>query len=1144
MESVQLFQRTGAVARIKLNGGGEHHSVAMNDAENEPRLQFFQNEELVWDEDEEEVSASITYSSSQGQDWAFEDNWDVEAFREEVPSPALDFPFELDPFQKRAVRRVERSEHVMVAAHTSAGKTVVAEYAVAHALQRGMRTIYTSPIKALSNQKFQEFTRRFEGLGSIGIVTGDVAVNPEASCVIMTTEILRSMLYRGDKGLREVKWVIFDEARAKHGLSALRLIHSPMPRPCEPICKLAGFVKDIKKKQPEARQQVEYYFSEGNLVGDAFLRSLMDSDGWVSLEKIMTFPRMKKQKLSLPEVAELLMETMFKKRERPKATRAREGAEGDEDTPTVAAGDLAAKRSRRSANASTTNNEGGNIAASTRKEPMSEAAESLARFADRQQDAVFSGFKASGSTENTPSSDAVRRLEVDTDVSQDHRAILERNEEINKGLKDGTLEKGPLRSSLSNVRSTLRIEYIGTTGEGGICKDYKETGYCGFGDSCKFAHDRSDYKPSYILEQEWEAKQKAIEAKRRKRWERKMERLGGHSDDSDPRRKAEEEGRPLDDDDDSTVSTDESDDEELPTECYECGEAWQRCKSIAECAMAAFSKSQKCARCGANTNGIFNSAETLQEKLKAKKERRAERKRMKSVKRRESQNTFGVEVAPDLCQVRQRDARLRTLFPWQPWTEVQAEEWEQQGKKLKADRLRWALKRKVPVFPKQLFCASAMTSVLKAAPIGSFCKSSPSTALQHRQFLVPGLQCKSLAAPLPKMPGAWSKAPPPSTVSDFGPAEQMKEGACSAWSKAPPPKVPPPTVSDFGTAEQTKEGAWSKAPPPRAPPPTVSDFGTAEQMKEGAWSKAPPPTVSDFGPAEQMKEGAWSEAPPPPVSDFGTAEQMKEGAWSKAPPPTVSDFGTAEQMKEGAWSEASPSPVSDFGTAEQMKEGAWSEAPPTTVSDFGPAEQMKEGAWSKAPPPPVSDFGTAEQMKEGAWSKAPPPTVSDFGPAEQMKEGAWSEAPPPPLSDFGTAAPMKEGAWSEAPPPTVSDFGTAEQMKEGAWSEASPPPVSDFGKAEQMKDVHYVNDAERGVVWEEVIILLPAEVSIVMLSATVPNYKDFAGWVGRTKQRPVYTVHTTYRPTPLRHFLSFRGHTLPLMDDAGSGPSDQDFMTH
>ncbi|CAJ1390680.1 unnamed protein product [Effrenium voratum] len=275
---------------------------------------------------------------------------------------------------------------------------------------------------------------------------------------------------------------------------------------------------------------------------------------------------------------------MFKKRERPQATRARDDAP-EEDTQ-VAAGDLVAKRSRRgTVTATSSTNEGGTIAASSRKE-MSENA----RFAERQQDAVFSGFKASGSTENTPSSDATRRLEVDTDVSQDTRAILERNDEINKGLKEGSLEKGvyrgmggyqryanrsehaianskytgllgPLRSSLSNVRSTLRIEYIGTSGEGGICKDYKETGYCGFGDSCKFAHDRSDYKPSYILEQEWEAKQKEIEAKKRKRWEKKMER----------RKKAEEEGRALDEEDDSTVSSEDTEEEELPTECFECG---------------------------------------------------------------------------------------------------------------------------------------------------------------------------------------------------------------------------------------------------------------------------------------------------------------------------------------------------------------------------------------------------------------------------------------------------------------------------------------------------------------------------------------------------------------------------------------------
>ena len=81
----------------------------------------------------------------------------------------------------------------MVAAHTSAGKTVVAEYAIAKALQAGQRVIYTSPLKALSNQKYRELEEEF---GDVGLMTGDMIINPEASCVVMTTEILRSMLYR------------------------------------------------------------------------------------------------------------------------------------------------------------------------------------------------------------------------------------------------------------------------------------------------------------------------------------------------------------------------------------------------------------------------------------------------------------------------------------------------------------------------------------------------------------------------------------------------------------------------------------------------------------------------------------------------------------------------------------------------------------------------------------------------------------------------------------------------------------------------------------------------------------------------------------------------------------------------------------
>lgn len=96
----------------------------------------------------------------------------------------------------------------MVSAHTSAGKTVVAEYAIAQSLREKQRVIYTSPIKALSNQKYRELLAEF---GDVGLMTGDVTINPDAGCLVMTTEILRSMLYRGSEVMREVAWVIFDE---------------------------------------------------------------------------------------------------------------------------------------------------------------------------------------------------------------------------------------------------------------------------------------------------------------------------------------------------------------------------------------------------------------------------------------------------------------------------------------------------------------------------------------------------------------------------------------------------------------------------------------------------------------------------------------------------------------------------------------------------------------------------------------------------------------------------------------------------------------------------------------------------------------------------------------------------------------------
>eukprot|EP01129_Flabellula_baltica_P006607 TRINITY_DN2487_c0_g3_i1.p1 TRINITY_DN2487_c0_g3~~TRINITY_DN2487_c0_g3_i1.p1 ORF type:complete len:1028 (-),score=306.38 TRINITY_DN2487_c0_g3_i1:34-3093(-) len=122
--------------------------------------------------------------------------------------PAKQYPFTLDPFQKVAVSCLEKQQSVLVAAHTSAGKTVVAEYAIAMSLRDNQRVIYTSPIKALSNQKYRELNEEF---GDVGLMTGDITINPNASCLVMTTEILRSMLYRGSEILREVGCVIYDE---------------------------------------------------------------------------------------------------------------------------------------------------------------------------------------------------------------------------------------------------------------------------------------------------------------------------------------------------------------------------------------------------------------------------------------------------------------------------------------------------------------------------------------------------------------------------------------------------------------------------------------------------------------------------------------------------------------------------------------------------------------------------------------------------------------------------------------------------------------------------------------------------------------------------------------------------------------------
>jgi superfamily II RNA helicase len=106
------------------------------------------------------------------------------------------FPYQLDPFQQEGIYRIHKNENILITAHTGSGKTVLAIYAIAHCLKKNKKVLYTSPTKSLSNQKYAEFTEKFGDNGSVGIMTGDIKMNPDAQCVIMTTEILRNILYR------------------------------------------------------------------------------------------------------------------------------------------------------------------------------------------------------------------------------------------------------------------------------------------------------------------------------------------------------------------------------------------------------------------------------------------------------------------------------------------------------------------------------------------------------------------------------------------------------------------------------------------------------------------------------------------------------------------------------------------------------------------------------------------------------------------------------------------------------------------------------------------------------------------------------------------------------------------------------------
>ena len=132
----------------------------------------------------------------------------------EVPPLEQLFPFSLDDFQLEAIEALNQGHSVVVSAPTGSGKTLIGEYAIHRALAHGQKVFYTTPLKALSNQKLRDFREQF-GAERVGLMTGDLTVNREASIVVMTTEIFRNMLYaeaeQGDDPLADVEAVVLDE---------------------------------------------------------------------------------------------------------------------------------------------------------------------------------------------------------------------------------------------------------------------------------------------------------------------------------------------------------------------------------------------------------------------------------------------------------------------------------------------------------------------------------------------------------------------------------------------------------------------------------------------------------------------------------------------------------------------------------------------------------------------------------------------------------------------------------------------------------------------------------------------------------------------------------------------------------------------
>ncbi|KAI8377668.1 uncharacterized protein BYT42DRAFT_497848 [Radiomyces spectabilis] len=238
--------------------------------------------------------------------------------------------------------------------------------------------------------------------------------------------------------------------------------------------------------------------------------------------------------------------------------------------------------------------------------PFVQATRRTRRKLDDDQDSSSIGVQyAADRSTKTQGSDATRyatEWELESEAMQKMASAIEAGKAAkgvqpkSKPAKNSKMQVGPQRAP-ANIRVTARFDY-----QPDICKDYKETGFCGYGDSCIFLHDRGDYKTGWQLEKEWEEAQKT------------KTKFGASSGDK------------------YAISDSDSDDEELPFACLICREEFNnpvvtKCNHYfcEKCAIDNYKKSPKCFACGAPTGGTFNTAKNILARLAAKKARLAEK---------------------------------------------------------------------------------------------------------------------------------------------------------------------------------------------------------------------------------------------------------------------------------------------------------------------------------------------------------------------------------------------------------------------------------------------------------------------------------------------------------------------------------------